>query len=45
MGGRGDDGVEWGKLYLGEGCCEDTEQKIVTGKRTLVEHKLENIMT
>lgn len=31
MGGWGDDGVEWGKLYLGEGCCEDTEQEIVMG--------------
>ena len=25
----GDDRVEWGKLRLGEGCCEDIEQEIL----------------
>lgn len=43
MGGWGDDCVEWGKLYLGEGCCEDTEQEVVMASRILAECKRQNV--
>ena len=37
MGGWGDDCVEWGKLYLGKGCCEDTEQEAMIFERTMAQ--------
>ncbi len=45
MGGWGDDGVEWGKLCLGEGCCEDTEQESVIRQQASTESELEYDMT
>ena len=37
MGGWGNDCVEWGKLYLGKGCCEDTEQEAMIFERTMAQ--------